>query len=227
MRQTVAVIGLGVFGRELCHALVDVGAEVVAIDRLEENVRPLVELVARTVIGDSTDPEVLAEAGLADVDVAVVAIGDDIESSVITALNLQELAIGPIHARATSEIHRRVLRKIGVAEVMRIEEVSAQRLARVVTRSDLEQLAALDDEFEIVEIGCPTAMQDRDLAALKLRNRLGVLVVGVRRVTETIDEEGGVRTSMRFVLPTATTRLHGEDRLILIGRRDDIARLTR
>ena len=227
MRQTVAVIGLGVFGGELCRALLAVGAEVVAIDRREANVRPFVELVSRTVIGDSTDPEILAQAGLADVDVAVVAIGDDTESSVITALNLQELAIGRIYARATSEIHRRILRKIGVLEVMRIEEVGAQRLARVVTQSDFEQLAALDDDFEIAEIGCPATMQDRDLAALKLRNRLGVLVVGLRRVTETIDEEGDVQTSMRFILPTATTRLHGEDRLILIGRRDDIARLTR
>lgn len=226
MKQTVAVIGLGVFGGELCRALLAVGADVVAIDRREANVRPFVELVSRTVIGDSTDPEVLAEAGLGDVDVAVVAIGDDTESSVITALNLQELSIGRIYARATSEIHRRILRKIGVSEVMRIEEVGAQRLARVVTQSDLEQLATLDDDFEIVEIGCPASMQDRDLASLKLRSRLGVLIVGLRRVSESIDEDGGVQTTMRFVLPTATTRLRGEDRLIVIGQREDLARLS-
>lgn len=224
---SIAVVGLGVFGQFLCEALADTDAYVIAIDSFQQNVIAVDTWVNKSVIGDATDPQILNEAGVATCDIAVVAIGQNTESSLIVTLNLQELGIPQIYARAVSDIHRKILRKLGILEVINPEAREARRLAVELTRQGVERLAELEDGYSFVVMGVPHKMLGKALRDLDFRNRFGANIVGIRRPEETFDSEGGAMLFTRFVLPDANTVLEEDDRILVIAQEEDIQEIAR
>ena len=223
---TVAVIGLGTFGQSLCRALKQGNVTVVAVDRHENNVDLIKDVVDLALTGDSTDPAVLEAAGVPDCDVAIVAIGENTESSIITTLNLQDVGIPTIYARAVTAMHRRILRKLGIAQVINPEEEAAVRLAASLSERGVEQLVDLGEGYSFVVVGAPASFVGKTLESLDVRRAFRVNVVGIRRSTAG-SAEGGIDFSYtQFVLPQGTTEIEERDRLLVIGRPEDIQDLT-
>lgn len=223
--QRIAVLGLGTFGLSLCRALAQTDVEVIAVDRHEVNVDSIKDTVDVAVTGDATDPAVLEGAGVADCDVAIVAIGENTESSIIATLNLQDLGIAQIYARAMTVMHRRVLRKLGIAKIINPEEDAAVRLAASLSERAIEQLVDLGEGFSFVVVSAPENFAGRNLADLDLRRTARVNVVGIRRVASGAAEGGIDFSYTQFVLPDGNTIVQEHDRLLVVGRPDDVRRL--
>lgn len=226
-KNSIAIIGLGVFGQFLCEALSETDAYVIAVDSSQASVTYVDQWVNKSVVGDATDPQVLNEAGVGSCDVAVVAIGENTEASLIVTLNVQELGVPQLYARAVSDIHRKILNKLGVLEVINPEAREAKRLAVELTRQGVERLAELEDGYSFVVMGAPRRMIGKPLIDLDLRNRYGANIVGIRRPEETYDSEGGAMLFTRFVLPDGNTVLEKDDRILVIARDEDIREIVR
>ncbi|HKK47560.1 MAG TPA: TrkA family potassium uptake protein [Alkalispirochaeta sp.] len=220
--RTVTILGLGTYGLSLCRALSQTDVEVIAIDRHEAHVDSIKDIVGVAITGDATDPAVLEGAGVANSDVAIVAIGENTESSIIATLNLQDLGIGQIYARAMTHMHRRVLRKLGITQVINPEEDAAVRLAASLSERAIEQLVDLGEGFSFVVVSAPERFAGKNLAELDLRRTFRVNVVGIRRLASG-SAEGGIDFSYtRFVLPDGNTVVEEHDRLLVVGRPDDV-----
>ena len=226
MSKKIVVLGLGIFGQFLCRSLKTTSAEVIAVDSRHENVEAMKEVVDRAMLGDTTDVGVLRRADVADSDSVVVAIGENTEGSVVTTLNLQELGIEQIYARAVSAVHRKILEKLGVKRIINPESQSADRLAGELSGGGLESLAVLEDSYQFVAVDPPEGMQGKSLQELDLRRRFQVNVVGIRRLEYSTDEDGHDLARTRFVLPEASSVIGANDRLLLIGTEDNIEMLT-
>ena len=171
-----AVIGLGRFGRAVCHTLHQLGYEVLAIDSNEEHVTQVItdQIAAHAVQLDSTQPSALKEAGVADFETVIVAIGNYVEESVITTMNLKEMGVHHVVSKASSQIHEKLLRKVGADHVVFPEHEMGCNLARSLTSPGILERFQLDPDHSIVEIITPDEFDGKTIAELQLRNRYGV-----------------------------------------------------
>ena len=138
----VAIIGAGQFGMALAESLSEAGVEVLLVERNGNLVQSAVNVVASAVQGDATNARALEDAGLKECDVAVVAIGGNVEASLLATANCKELGVPTVISKASSELHGRILKKIGADQVIFPDRESAYRLARSVMDSE----SAADDK---------------------------------------------------------------------------------
>lgn len=199
------VIGLGRFGSALAIDLCKQGAEVLAMDRRSELVQQVANDVTHAVVGDAQDKEVLRALGVKDFDCAVVAIGDGLAASVLTVMNLQELGVPYIVAKAHDVTHRRVLEKLGVNRVMIPEQEQAQRLARSLHAHNVLEYIELSGDYGILEVPTPKKWVGKTLKELNIRARLGVNIIAVENDTTTT------------VSPGADYRIESGDVLAVLG----------
>ena len=176
-----AVIGLGRFGRAVCTSLHKMGYEVLGTDIDEKLVtQALTQKIASHAIQlDSTEPESLKEAGIFEMDTVIVAIGNYLQESIITTLNVKEAGVELVVAKASSEIHGKVLRRVGADRVVFPEYEAGCALARTLTQPAFLERFELDTENSIVEVLVPEAFHNQTLAQLDLRKRYGVNVLAI------------------------------------------------
>ena len=174
--QKIAVIGLGRFGSALALELVEVGKEVLGIDASEDLVQEFAASLTHVVKADSTNRDVLIELGLDDFDRVVVAIGGDIEASILTASLLVELGVKQVWAKATSDAHGRILRQIGVTHVVFPEKDMGKRIAHQVGGDQLDYVE-IDEGFVMAKTAAADAFVGKNLTELAIRKRFNVIVV--------------------------------------------------
>ena len=176
-----AVIGLGRFGRAVCTSLHKMGHEVLGTDIDEKLVsQVLTQKVASHAIQlDSTEPESLKEAGIFEMDTVIVAIGNYLQESIITTLNVKEAGVEHVVAKASSEIHGKVLRRVGADRVVFPEYEAGCALASTLTQPGFLEKFELDPENSIVEVLTPEEFHGKTLAQLDLRNRYGLSVLAI------------------------------------------------
>lgn len=210
-----AVIGLGRFGRAVCSTLHELGYEVLGIDRDERPVAlALTEhIVSHALQLDSTEPTALEEAGIYEFDTVIVAIGNYIQESTITTLNVKEGGVKQVVAKASSEIHGKLLQRVGADLVVFPEREMGCNLARSLTRPGMLDRFILDSDHSIVEIMIPEPFDGKTLAELNLRAKFGVSVLAVGE-----DEKVQINPGPRFRLSKAL-------QMVVIGCNDDIDRL--
>lgn len=175
---SVAVIGLGRFGSALAQELVNSGHQVLGIDSDEKIVQSLATTLTHVVSADTTDEENLRELGLTDMDSAVVAIGADLESSILTASLLLQLGVKQVWAKANSTSHGRILTQIGVHHVIFPEYEMGRRVAHQVSGESLDYVH-IDEDFVMVKTYVPEVFQEKPLSEAKIRATFGVTVVAV------------------------------------------------
>lgn len=180
---TVAVIGLGRFGGAVAESLVRMGHEVLAIDERAEIVQQWSDRLTHVVQADATDAAVLSQLGIGEFDRVVVAIGTDIEASVLTVLAVEEAGVGEIWAKAITAKHGRILHRVGAHHVVYPEAAMGERVAHLVTGRMIDFIE-FDDGFAIVKTRPPVEAVGRTLAEAQLRTKYGVTVVGVKRPGE-------------------------------------------
>lgn len=177
--QSVLIVGLGRFGASVAKGLVTQGWEVVAVDTSPDLVQRWADLLTFTVVADTTDEEALAQLGVDGFDQAVVAIGTDIEASVLTVVNLVEAGVRDIWAKAINVQHAKILRRIGAHHVVLPESAMGERVAHILTGS-LTDYIEFSDGFAIARTPVPPSAWGKSLAESALRSRYGVTVVGLK-----------------------------------------------
>ena len=208
--KRIGIIGAGRFGLSLAESLSNAGAEVILLDRNRPATQQASEFVT-ALQGDATQPGVLAEAGFGECDVVVVAIGSNIEASMMATANCKELGVANVVAKATSELHGKILRRIGADSVVYPDRDSAHRLARVLTNHDVVDFLEVSEGYSIAEIDVPESVRGLTLAEADLRRKTGVTVLCIRRLG------GGGANTRKVIFPQAGDRLEPDDRLIVFG----------
>lgn len=187
-RKQFVVIGLGRFGRSVCRTLYLQGHEVLAIDVSPEEVRRAAaeELATHVVQADSTDPRALEELGVRDFDAVVVAIGTDLEASVLVVLNLIELGVTRIVAKASYDRYGKVLERLGgsALQVVYPEAQMGERVANALLGTSILEAIELNPNTSIVEVPVPQAFLGKTLEELDLSGRYGVLLIAIKRGNE-------------------------------------------
>lgn len=211
----VAVIGLGRFGHHVAKQLHLAGHDVLAIDLSQENIQRIKDFTSRAVVLDARDKERLDALGIQDFDVVVVSLGERIDASALVALHLKEVGCRRIVTKAGSEDHAKLLELIGVHEIVFPEREAAERLALRLCNSNVLDYLPLGDEYGIHEMAPPDSFLGKTLEELRLRNRFGVQVVGIRDVL----------TQEVHVNPAADFRIKDSDALLVLGRNKDLDRL--
>ncbi len=213
-RQFV-VIGLGRFGRAVCATLHRLGYEVLGTDIDEERVSQVLtdKLASHAMQLDSTQPSALKEAGIYEFDTVIVAIGNYLQESIITTLNVKEAGVSHVVAKASSEIHGKLLKRVGADHVIFPENEAGCALARLLTKPSILDRFDLDPNHSIVELIVPEEFHGKTISELRLRGRFGLnlLAVGYENQFE--------------INPDPNKRLSKGSMMVVIGDNKDIDRL--
>jgi trk system potassium uptake protein len=217
MKREFAVIGLGRFGGSICRELSAEGMDVLAIDIHEDKVNEFKNIAAHAVIADTTDENVLKELGIRNIDHVIVAIGDNIQASILTTLMLKELGINKITVKAQNDYHEKVLNKIGADHVVHPERDMGRRIAHSIISTNILDHLELSDDHSIVEVKAGKKMHGKTLLELDIRAQFGCNVVAIKEANE-----NGINVS-----PMADQQLVKDDILIVIGADKDISRFEK
>ncbi len=184
MTKKVAVIGIGNFGAHLAVTLAKQGAEVLAIDSSMDRLEDVKDKVTYTVRLDSTEEKALREQGLTELDAVIVAIGDDFEATLLTIVALQNIGVKRIIARATTKTHERILRHLGIEEVISPAVEAAERLADSLMYRGVIDSLELSSDYSIVEVSAPEAFIGKSLGELQLRETFDVNLITIKRIEQ-------------------------------------------
>ena len=212
-RKPVLVIGLGRFGGAVAKALERMGHEVLGVDTDARRVQEFAPEVTKMVEADCTDMATLKQLGVTDFEASVVAIGSDIEASVLTVLALSDLGVTNIWAKASNEKHARILERTGAQHVVFPEQRMGERVAHLLNERLLDFIS-FGDEFAIAKLAAPEAIVGLPLLTSACRQKYDVTVVGVKREGED------------FIHAVPDTLIFPNDELVVSGRISDIERFS-
>lgn len=215
MKREFAVIGLGRFGGSICEELSLEGMKVLAIDRNEQRINEFKDIATQSIILDSTDEQALKEIGIQNIDHVIIAIGDDIQASILTTVILSDLHVKKITVKAQNDYHAKILTKIGAHQVVHPERDMGRRLAHSIISNSILDYLELSEEHSIVEVKVSSKMIGKNLIDLDIRKNYGCNVVAIKRGKQ------------MNVSPNAHDLLQAGDILIIIGADEDISKLER
>ncbi len=215
MRKQYVVIGAGRLGASVAIKLSELGEEIMVIDRIDENIHALADRVTHAVQADATDENALKALGVRNFDVAIVAIGDDIQSSILVTLMLKELGIPLIIAKAQSEHHAKVLYKIGADRVILPERDMGIRLANNLVSASFVDYMELAPNYSVAEIKTKEKWVNKGISELALRSKHKVSLMAIKRDNDII------------ITVDPDTLILADDVLIFIGHNDDLIKLER
>ncbi len=179
--KTFAVIGIGQFGRSIVEELVDLGMDVIAIDRDEDSIKKISNILPTAFVADSSDEEALKELGIKDVDYAIVAFGNHKESSVLTTVLLKDFGIPHIIVRVDDDSYVSIVKKLGATEVISPQKTAGTALANRLGNDDFKDFYKLDDKYSVVSIIVNSAFVPKTLKELNPKTVFGINIVLVYR----------------------------------------------
>lgn len=207
-----AVLGLGIFGSTVAKTLSKYNAEVIAVDIDQKCVNRMADVVTQAMQCDITDIDQLRAAGIQDCDVAVVSMGNHLEQSVMAIINLKELGIPYIVAKAKNKRYMQIFSKIGANKVVRPEKEMGEQVAKGILGKNIIDIIDLDSEYSVVEIPAPKEWTGKTLIDLNLRRKYGINVIGIRNhVTGDLN-----------VCPEPECTIEKDDHIVLIADVDAI-----
>ena len=209
--KTFAVIGLDRFGSNLAINLQQLGNEVIGIDNNPERVRRISDDITHAAIGDPTDEEVLRTLGVRNADVAIVALTENIQSGVLVTLMLKEMGMSNVIAECTSEIHGRILTKVGADKVIYPEKDMGERLSKSLSNTYIMEYIDLSDEYSIMEIRLPKSWAGKSILDLNVRVNYNINIIACRGANDSI-----------CISPDPKMPLVAENKLIVVGPNDCI-----
>jgi trk system potassium uptake protein TrkA len=227
MVKTFAVIGLGIFGRKVCEVITDKGGEVIAIDNTPNQVNRVKDFVAQAILLDSTDEDSISNAPFDQVDAAIVAIGDNIEASILTTTLLKQLGVPYIISRAVNKTHYQVLKQIGADEVINIEEDQGERVALNLIAPSVLDKVRLSNEVILSEMYLPLAYNKSRVTSLDLVGKFKIRLTAIRRTESILDADGNTIRDEKLLFPEQVGELMEGDVLIIVGDEKDIEKFQK
>lgn len=212
--SSFAVIGLGRYGFSVARTLGNAGVDVLACDRNEDRVEDVSSYVTKAMVCDCTDEDVLKDLGLKNVDVVIIAIGSNIEASIITTLMVKELGAKFIVSKANNKSHAKVLAKIGANRIVFPEKDMGIKTAQSFISPNFMEMINLQDDYSIAEIKVPESWIGKSLVELNLRKKYVLNVIG-------ISVKGDVSLAIDPEEP-----LKKDTILFIIGNIDDINKIA-
>jgi trk system potassium uptake protein TrkA len=176
-----AVIGIGRFGESLIKELIQMGHDVLAIDVDEDRVNYAADFASHAVQADTMDVQALKTLGIRNFDAVIVAIGDNMQSNILTTIVLKELGVKKVISKAKNAMHGKVLEKIGADIVIYPERDVAIKLARSLVSQNFVEQINLSPDYSIIEIFTPQLFVNKNLTQINLRKKLQVTVLAIRR----------------------------------------------
>ena len=211
--KSFLVIGMGRFGTAVAQELTELGQEVLAIDENVESVQRIADDVTQVMQGDAQDEAVLGAIGVRNFDCCIVAVGTDMEASILITVMLKDLGAQYIIAKARSNVHAKVLERVGADRVVLPEsEMLAQRLAH----ANVVDFIGVSDEYSILEIHAPKSWVGKSLVQLDVRQKHKVNVLAVRH-----GEQGALDAS-----PKPDRAIEPDDLLFIMGENKFVSRVV-
>ncbi|MPY24661.1 TrkA family potassium uptake protein [Shewanella psychropiezotolerans] len=211
----IVIIGLGRFGMALCHELSQEGAQVLAIDIDEKNVRKAAEFATEAIVADCSDEDTISELKLDDYDLAMVAIGEDVNASILTTLVLKEAGVKTVWVKAKDKFHAKILDKIGADKVIQPERDMGVRIAHHMLDQHI---------FEFIDLGCDIALAEVAVSDKYLGSKLMDHPCSKRSDINLLALKRGVEVD-KYPSPEATFDKH--DMLIVTGQKDKLIEVLR
>lgn len=213
--KLVAVFGLGRFGGAVARSLTALGHEVLGVDADQERVEIFNAELTHAIACDCTDEDALRALGLRNFDVAVVAIGHDVQASILTTVLLKEMGVPMVVAKAANELHGRVLAKVGADKVVYPERDMGARVAHSLLTGSETDFIELSPDYTIMELAAPAVLTGKTLRETNLRARFGINVMAIKSGEEI------------NAAPLATDMVNPGDVLVLLGSNDGVRKLER
>ena len=210
MRRQIVVIGLGRFGLALAAELHLRGHEVLGVDRNQQVVQESLGVLTHAVTVDSSDEAALAQLGVGSFDIAIVALGQEVLASIMSTMALKKLGVPRVIARAQSELHGEVLRRIGADKVIFPENETGEQLAHSFFSVAVLDYIDLGPDYGVSKVAVPKQFIGQSSSDLELRSRFGVTLLAIQRGEEVI------------VLPRRDEPFRAGDELVLAGRDDQL-----
>lgn len=207
-----AVIGLGRFGSSVAITLSKMGYEVLGIDDSEEKVNEMAELITHSVKLDALDENALKSIGIRNFDVVVVAIGRKVQANILVTVMLKEMGVNKVVAKAQTELHGRVLERVGADKVYFPERDMGIKVAKALVSDNFMDLIELSPEHSLVEMVVPGFFINKTLEESGARQKYGVSILAIRRGKDVI------------ISPNASEVMHQGDILVVIGRDEKLQR---
>lgn len=209
--KRIGIIGASRFGQALVESLAEQDAEVILIDQSQELVQNLADYVAKAVAGDATNARALREAGFDTCDVVVICIGGDMEGSIMATVNCKDIGVPTVVAKAVSDLHGKVLKRIGADIVVYPDRDRAQRLARALLSRSPVDIFEIADGVSVAEITPPPDLVGKTLVEGAVRQTFGVTVLAIRRLAD------DPRLPRKVIIATGSEVILKDDRLIVFG----------
>lgn len=222
----VAVIGLGTFGSKTATRLFEKGAEVIAIDKNPDLVEKIKDRVTSAVALDVTEEKSLRGVNISDVDVAVVAIGDSSEQSIMAVTMLRKLGVGRVIARAISTLHEHILHEIGASEIIKVEEEMGEIIASKIVAPHVLQRYNFAAGYSIVEIRLGKNFEGKTLVESKIRQNYNLNIVALQKRVPYITEDGKSAYKVEINdCPMPMDVIESDDIVVLVGSEKNFNKL--
>jgi trk system potassium uptake protein TrkA len=209
-----AVIGLGRFGLSIANKLYESGQEVLGVDVNEERVEESHPFVTHSVIADSTEAEALKSIGIRNFDTVIVAIGNDIQASILSVLLLKELGVKKVIAKALNKLHGQVLKKVGADWVVFPERDMGIRVAHQLLSPNVLNFIEISKDYSVEEVKIPDRMMEKTLRELDLRAKFNLSVIAIRHEDEI------------NISPSPDEKINYGDVLVVIGENRDLEKFA-
>jgi trk system potassium uptake protein len=209
-KKSYAVIGLGRFGTSIASTLFDAGQEVMGIDIDKDRVDDAQILLTHAVVLDSTEEDTLKSVGIRNFDYVIVAIGNDMQSSILTVMLLKDLGVKHVISKALNKRHGQVLEKVGADWVIYPERDMGERVAHQLLSPNVLNYIELSKEYNIEEIIVPASMMGKSLRELDLRAKYNINAIAV------------LSNENLIISPSPDQIIKNEDKLVVIGHREDL-----
>ena len=208
--KSFIVLGLGRFGTNVATSLFDLGYEVLAVDNKPQIIQEIVSNVTHAVVADATDEAALRSLGVRNFDMAIVAIGDDIEAIILTTVILKDLGVQKVLVKANNDLHAKILKKIGADEIVFPEKEMGERIAHNITQSNILDYINLSPEYSIIETTVPKKWNEKTLKEINVRAKYGINIMAVKH------------GALINIAPNAEDKLYSGDVLVVIGSNLDL-----
>lgn len=210
INKTYAVFGLGRYGLAVAEELVNSGAEVIAVDIDQDNVNNAIEKIPVCKCADITEPEVINRLGITNIDVVIVAMASNLEASVLAVTLCKEAGVPTVIAKCGSEMHQKILSRVGADKVIFPERESGVRLAKSLMTAGLSEMIELSDNVSMVEIDVKDEWIDKTLIDLKLRKKYDINVVAIKnnnQIEISVDPTLPLTKGMQLIVIADTNKL--------------------
>lgn len=210
INKTYAVFGLGRYGTAVATELVRSGAEVLAVDRSEKLVAAAAPFVPVCKCADVTDPDVIKQLGIANVDVVIIAMASSLEASVMAIMLCKEAGVPEVIVKCGDEMHRKIFFRVGADQVVFPENESGIRLAKNLLSAGFVDMIELAENVSMVELDVKAEWVGKNLLELNLRKKYGINVVAIKRgkeVSTLIDPEQPISADMELIVIANTSKL--------------------